>query len=84
MEKTRIHILMSSQLKDRISKLIPKGLRSSFSSAAIEMAADAVEEHGQGFLGLMLARQVIFRPNPKQEGGQILTKPVDEKRAAST
>lgn len=74
----RFHIIMPQKLKDRMKKAIPLGLRSEFNRKAIEMAVDAVEEHGPGFLGLMLAKEVIFRPNPKKDG-QILTKPVDEK-----
>ena len=73
----RFHIIMPQKLKDRMKKYIPVGLRSEFNRKAIEMAVDAVEEHGAGFLGLMLTKEVVFRPNPKKDG-QILTK-ADEK-----
>jgi len=43
------------------------------------MAVSAVEEHGPAFLGLMLADEIAFRPNPKKKDGQILTTPVNEK-----
>ena len=36
------------------------------------------------FLGLMLAGEVVFRPNPKKEAGQNLTAQVDEKRTAAS
>ena len=78
---SRFHIIMPQKLKERMKKSIPLGLRSDFSRTAIEMAVDAIEEHGPAFLGLMLAGEVVFRPDPKinQEGGQILTTPVNEK-----
>ncbi len=79
MKKARIHILMPFDLKNRIKKTIPTGLRSDFSRTAIEMAVEAIEEHGPAFLGLMLAGEVVFRPNPKKEAGQNLTSPVDAK-----
>ena len=74
----RIHIMMPMALKLRIKKTIPLGLRSDFSRTAIEMAVAAIEEHGPAFLGLMLAGEIVFRTNPKKEGGQILTKSVNE------
>lgn len=75
----RIHITIPFEVKERMSKTIPLGLRSSFSSAAIEMAISAIEEHGPAFLGLMLAGEIVFSPNPKKEAGQNLTSK-DEKR----
>ncbi len=77
MKKARIHILMPFELKSRMKKVIPLGLRSSFSQTAIEMAISAVEEHGPAFLGLMLADEIVFRPNPKKKEGQNLTPPGD-------
>ena len=79
--KGRFHIVMPNDLKERMKKAVPLGIRSDFSRTAIEMAVKAIEEHGPGFLGIMLAGEVVFRPNPKinQEGGQNLTSPVDEK-----
>ena len=81
---SRFHIIMPFELKTRMKKAIPLGLRSDFSRTAIEMAVEAIEEHGPAFLGLMLAGEVVFRPNPKKEAGQILTAQVDEKRTASS
>ena len=82
---SRFHIIMPFELKTRMKKAIPLGLRSDFTRSAIEMAVDAIEEHGPAFLGLMLAGEVVFRPNPKiKEPGQNLTPPVDEERAASS
>lgn len=81
---SRLHITMPFELKARMKKYIPLGLRSSFSQTAIEMAVDAIEEHGPAFLGLMLAGEVVFRPNPKKEAGQNLTKSVDEKRTTAS
>lgn len=75
----RFHITMPNELKKRMQKVIPVGLRSSFSQSAIEMAVEATEEHGPAFLGLMLAKEVIFRPNPKKEAGQNLTSSMNEK-----
>lgn len=74
---SRFHIMMPAKLKERMKKSIPLGLRSDFSRTAIEMAVEAIEEHGPAFLGLMLAGEVVFRPNPKinQKDGQNLTKP---------
>ena len=73
----RFHIVMPIDLKLRMKKSIPLGLRSDFSRTAIEMAINAIEEYGPAFLGLMLAGEVVFKPNPKinQEPGQNLTKP---------
>lgn len=64
---SRFHIIMPIQLKLRMKKVIPLGLRSDFSRSAIEMAIEAIEEHGPAFLGLMLAGEVIFKPNPKKK-----------------
>ena len=76
---SRFHIIMPFELKNRMKKAIPLGLRSDFSRTAIEMAVDAIEEHGPAFLGLMLAGEVVFRPNPKiKEAGQNLTSQVGE------
>ncbi len=77
---SRFHIIMPFELKNRMKKAIPLGLRSDFTRSAIEMAVDAIEEHGPAFLGLMLAGEVVFRPNPKinQEAGQNLTPPGKE------
>jgi len=72
---SRFHIIMPFELKNRMKKAIPLGLRSDFTRSAIEMAVEAIEEHGPAFLGLMLAGEVVFRPNPKKEAGQNLTKP---------
>ena len=74
---SRFHIIMPFELKTRMKKAIPLGLRSDFSRTAIEMAVSAIEEHGPAFLGLMLAGEVVFRPNPKKEAGQNLTTPGD-------
>ena len=76
---SRFHIMMPADLKTSMKKSIPLGLRSEFIRSAISMAVDAVEEHGVGFLGLMMAGEVVFRPNPKKKDGQILTTSVDEK-----
>ncbi len=72
---------MPFELKDRIKETVPVGLRSDFSRTAIEMAVTAIEKHGPAFLGLMLAGEVVFRPDPKinQETSQNLTTQVDEK-----
>jgi len=70
---SRFHIMMPADLKTRMKKSIPLGLRSEFIRSAIDMAVDAVEEHGAGFLGLMMAGEVVFRPNPKKKDGQNLT-----------
>lgn len=86
METARAHILMPILLKEKLDQQIPRGIRSDFCSAAVEMALDALEEHGPAFLGLMLAGEIAFRPNPRI--GQNLvtsTKEVkDEKRNSST
>ena len=72
----RFHIVMPSKLKERMKKAVPLGIRSDFSRTAIEMAVEAIEEHGPAFLGLMLAGEIVFRPNPKiKNGGQNLTPP---------
>ena len=63
----RFHIIMPIELKTRMKKTIPEGLKSSFCKSAISMAVDAIEEHGPGFLGLMLAGEVVFKPNPKMK-----------------
>ena len=76
---SRFHIVMPGDLKLRMKKAIPLGLRSEFIRSAIEMAVDAAEEHGAGFLGLMIAGEVGFRPNPKKKDGQNLTTSVNEK-----
>ena len=75
---SRFHIVMPIKLKERMKKAVPIGIRSDFSRTAIEMAVEAIEEHGAGFLGLMLAGEVVFKPNPKKRGGQILTKQDEE------
>lgn len=73
---SRFHIVMPIELKTRMRKAVPLGLRSDFCRSAIEMSIEAIEEHGPAFLGLMLAGEVVFRPNPKiKEAGQNLTAP---------
>ena len=89
MKQQRIHILISPDLKKRIASAIPAGIRSDFARTAIEMAVEAYEKYGPAFLGLLLAGEVVFKPNPKlPSAGQNLTPSAestkeDEKRAAS-
>lgn len=75
---SRFHIVMPIDLKNRMRKVVPLGIRSDFSRTTIEMAVAAIEEHGAGFLGLLLAGEIVFWPNPKKKAGQNLTKQ-DEK-----
>ncbi len=89
MKQQRIHILLSPSLKNRIASAVPRGIRSDFMRTAIEMAVEAMEEHGPAFLGLLLAGEVVFKPDTKLlSAGQNLTPSAestkeDEKRAAS-
>jgi len=72
---TRLHIILPEDLKLRLNKTVPKGIRSSFGQSAITIAVEAMEEYGPGFLGLMLAGDVVFKPSHKALYGQNLTDP---------
>ncbi len=63
-EMSRIHLALPADLLNRINWYLPTGIRSEVCRSAIEILMDAIDEHGTGMIGLVLSKDVTFKPKP--------------------
>ncbi len=61
-EMSRIHLALPQELLNRINWYLPTGIRSEVCRSAIEILMDAIDEHGTGMIGLILSKDVTFKP----------------------
>jgi len=59
----RFNLNMEEKQYEQFRRLIPRGIRSEFCRIIISLALDKVEEYGPGFVGLTMAKDIVFSPS---------------------
>jgi len=62
--KARINAEIPQELSDKLDNLLPWGVKSLLIRALLELAVEAVEEHGSSVLGLIIDKR--FNPLTKE------------------
>ncbi len=65
-EMNRIHLALPQDLLNRLNWYLPTGIRSEVCRSAIEILMDAIDEHGTGMIGLVLSKDVTFKPKIRE------------------
>jgi hypothetical protein len=60
-DQTRINFPVDRELNRRIDAHVPWGMKASLMRVLIEMAADALDRHGEAVLGLLLVKKMELR-----------------------
>jgi hypothetical protein len=74
----RFNLNLEEKRNEQFRRLIPRGIRSEFCRIIIGLALDKVEEYGPGFVGLTMAKDIVFSPSTSLS--QILEHSDDEPR----
>ena len=68
----RFNLVLDEHIEERFVNHIPRGIRSEFCRIILDMALDAADEYGPGFVGLVMAGEISFIPSNRN--GQNLAK----------